>query len=285
MNFYKYHGTGNDFIIIEAMEGRSFLAPDMIASLCRRNTGVGADGIIYACRATSGVDAAMRIFNADGSEAEMCGNGIRCLSKYLYEKLGICKDNMQIETQAGVKNLTLRIEGGLVTDVEVDMGLPDFANPDLPVNQAGSGPGQVSLDLDNGENIEATCVSMGNPHCVIFVDDITTATVSGLGPMLERHKSFPSRTNVEFVQPLDPGHLKVRVWERGVGETAACGSGACAAFVAAIHAGIGESPMIINLPGGDLRLNVDQYGHIIMAGPAVEVFSGELSKCWYGSTK
>jgi diaminopimelate epimerase len=159
------------------------------------------------------------------------------------------------------------------------MGLPEFANSGLQTSKTDSGLGEISLLLENGDEIEAVCLSMGNPHCVIFVDDMAVAPLSSLGPAIERHELFPSRTNVEFVQIVDLNHLKIRVWERGVGETASCGSGACAAFAAALQTGRGNSPMLATLSGGDLSLRVDDYGHVFMTGPAVEVYYGEL--CFY----
>lgn len=280
MRFHKYHGTGNDFIVINAMEGGPFLPPDGIAALCRRNTGIGADGIIFACGAVSGVDAAMRLFNADGSEAEMSGNGIRCLAKFLYEREGICKENLLIDTKAGIKALALTLENGQVKEAEVDMGLPDYIDMSLPVTEAASRPGEVRITVGAGEEFDAFCLSMGNPHCVIFVEDVINAPVSRLGPLAENHKLFPHRTNVEFAELVDTSRLLLRVWERGVGETASCGTGACAAFAAALHTGKGKSPMIISLPGGDLRTRVDRYGHIFLTGPVVEVYSGELNPLW-----
>ena len=282
MTFYKYHGSGNDFVIIDAMQGESLLSPQEIAALCRRNTGIGADGVIFACAAAEGIDAAMRIFNADGSEAEMCGNGIRCLAKFLFEKKGLTKKDLLIETLAGVKKLQLTMVDEEVEEVEVDMGMPEFSGHDLPALQDPSEAGEASIILDDGEELSAVCLSMGNPHCVLFVEDVQEAPVARLGGELEGHPDFPNRTNVEFAQLSAPNRLLLRVWERGVGETAACGTGACAAFAAAVHAGKGESPMTVRLRGGDLKLRLDRYGHIHMAGPAVEVFRGELSRNWGG---
>jgi diaminopimelate epimerase len=278
--FYKYHGSGNDFVIIDAMQGEPLLSPLEIAALCRRNTGIGADGVIFTCEAAAGIDAAMRIFNADGSEAEMCGNGIRCLAKYLFEKKGLSKENQLIETLAGVKKLQLIVVDDEVEEVEVDMGMPEFSGDDLPAINDTSDSGEVSIVMEDGKELAAVCLSMGNPHCVLFIEDVDEAPVSLLGRTLEMHHIFPNRTNVEFAQLTGPNHLLLRVWERGVGETAACGTGACAAFAAAIHTGQGESPMTVKLRGGDLKLRLDQHGHIHMTGPAVQVFQGELNRNW-----
>ena len=280
MRFNKYHGTGNDFIILDGMEEGPFLSAREIEALCRRHTGIGADGVIFACTSRSGADAAMRIFNADGSEAEMCGNGIRCLAKYLYERLGMRKEGLFIETLAGVKALSLSVEEGSVREVEVDMGLPEFAAMGLPTPDDPSRPGEVNIRLANGEDLWAFCLSMGNPHCVLFVPTAADAPVSRLGLLLESHELFPNRTNVEFVQVENGHRMIVRVWERGVGETQACGTGACAAAVAAIHGSRCKSPIEVYLPGGVLNIRIDEGGHVLMAGPAAEVFSGELSSAW-----
>lgn len=277
MRFYKYHGTGNDFIILDAMKKGPFLTPMEVNALCDRHTGIGADGIIFACTSPCGADVNMRIFNADGSEAEMCGNGIRCLAKYLYERLGIHNECMFIETLAGAKELRLSLEDGAVKEVEVDMGLPELGARDFPAPDDPSRPGEVTVGIGKGESLTGFCLSMGNPHCVLFVDDAGEAPVSRLGPLLETHELFPNRTNVEFAQISDVNHIILRVWERGVGETQACGTGACAAAVAAIHKGRCESPVEVRLPGGVLKIRVDDHGHVQMAGPAVEVFSGELA--------
>jgi len=282
MNFIKYHGTGNDFIVVDARKDEKRIDPALISALCRRNTGVGADGVLFACGTSTGADAAMRIFNADGSEAEMCGNGIRCLAKYLYEHGGVKKESMFIDTKAGAKRLGLTVREGRVMEVEVEIGMPEFAAPSLPSQDNPSEAGKISLRTTGEEYIEAFCLSLGNPHCVIFVENVKQAPVPSLGPQIEKHELFPYRTNVEFVQVLDASHLAVRVWERGVGETAACGTGACAAFAAALHAGRGKSPMLITLPGGDLKVRVDDDGHIYLAGPAVEVYRAVLSPYWEG---
>ena len=284
MRFYKYQGTGNDFIILPAREGETLSrARQDIQALCRRQTGVGADGVILACQPQGGGDARMRIFNADGSEAEMCGNGIRCLAKYLYEREGMRKESMFIETLAGTKELRLTVREGEVVEVEVDMGLPELLGPDIPPPDDPALPGTREIDLPGGEVATAFCLSMGNPHCVLFVPDVEAAPVARWGTALEHHALFPNRTNVEFVQVTGPRSLSVRVWERGVGETQACGTGACAAFAAALHLGKGNRAMTISLKGGDLAISTDEAGHVHLAGPAVEVFAGELSPGWRGT--
>lgn len=282
MRFFKYHGTGNDFVVMGAMDGRLPFSAEEIAALCRRGTGVGADGAIFACPAETGADAAMRLFNADGSEAEMSGNGIRCLAKYLYEQEGMRREELIVETGAGARGLTLTVVDGSVEEVAVDMGLPDLTSRDLPAADDPARPGGVTIALPGGEVLSAFCVSMGNPHCVLFVDDVETAPVADLGPALERHELFPSRTNVEFAQLLGPESMRLRVWERGVGETYSCGTGASAAFAAALQSGKGSSAMAVELPGGVLHLRADEHGHIMLRGPVVEVFRGDLSPRWRG---
>ncbi len=279
VRFHKYQGTGNDFIILDGMKEGVFLSPQEVEAVCERHTGIGADGVIFALT-SAGSDAAMRIFNADGSEAEMCGNGIRCLAKYLYERSGVVRTNMFIETLAGTKSLRLSVSGGIVKEVEVDMGLPGFTALDLPAPDDPSSPGRVTIDIDGDAVIQAICLSVGNPHCVVFVEDVSETQVSRVGPVLEKHTMFPNRTNVEFVQVLDAHHIALRVWERGVGETKACGTGACAAAVAALHEGRCTNPVDVSLPGGVLKISADEYGHVLMTGPALEVFSGELAKGW-----
>lgn len=288
MEFFKYHGTGNDFIIIDGMAGGPSLAAGEIEAVCDRHTGVGADGVIFACAPESGADAAMRIFNADGSEAEMCGNGIRCLAKYLFERLGLRREEMFIETGAGTRALTLSVSGDKVDGVEVDMGLPQLAAPGLPAPDDPARPGEVIIEMaemEVKEPLRAFCLSMGNPHCVLFVADAADAPVSRLGPALEKHALFPDRTNVEFAQVDGAHRIRLRVWERGVGETLACGTGACAAVVAAIHLGSCESPVEVLLPGGTLNVRVDSSGHVLMAGAAAEVFRGELAGTWTAAIK
>ncbi|OFW55941.1 MAG: diaminopimelate epimerase [Actinobacteria bacterium RBG_19FT_COMBO_54_7] len=272
MDFYKYHGTGNDFIILDCRGRVPFLSPREIEELCRRHTGIGADGIIFASDSSTGAEAEMRLFNADGSEAEMSGNGIRCLAKYLFEREGISKEEMLIDTRAGAKAIKLEVAEGRVSNIEVDMGIPDFTG----------NAGETSILLDSGEELRAICLSMGNPHCVIFVNDVGAAEVERLGPLVETHSFFPARTNVEFAQVASRERLLLRVWERGVGETDACGTGSCAAFAAAINRGLAGKMMVIGLKGGELKIKVDDYGHLHLAGPAVEVFAGELSRYWRG---
>src|SRR3990172_2340745 len=228
MRFTKMHGAGNDYIYVDCF---AQAAPGDPAALGRamsdRHFGVGGDGLILICRSEV-ADAKMRMFNADGSEAEMCGNGIRCVAKYLFDHGLTKKTNLQIETGRGVLSLDLEVEGGKVRRVRVDMGKPILHAADIPTRLAGDPPTEAPLEI-GGRRLTFTCVSMGNPHCVTFVDEITDELVLCLGPKVEAATLFPRRTNVEFVRVLSPQEIELRVWERGSGETMACGTGACAA--------------------------------------------------------
>lgn len=282
MDFRKYHGTGNDFIILEGILTDLPMERDEVSLLCARRTGVGADGLILAGPAVSGGDLSMRIFNSDGSEAEMCGNGIRCLAKYAYEVLGMRKEELLVETLAGPR-VVRPIPGpdGEVGEVEVDMGAPDLASLQLPPPEVREEDGATLLDFEDF-SVRGYGVSMGNPHFVIFVEDVETAPVKERGPFIEHHPYFRERTNVEFVQVLDRERLRIRVWERGAGETMACGTGACASYVAALHLGQVAGEVEAHLPGGILKLKVDAFGHVFMRGPVVEVFRGTLHPRWKG---
>jgi len=275
LNFWKMHGLGNDYIVIDNRGGElsEEELPDLAIKLCRRRVGVGADGLLLVCNSRV-ADAKMRIFNPDGTEAEMCGNGIRCFAKYCFEN-GIAKKNViSVETLAGIKELYLKVEGGAVTSVRVNMGAPCFEAEKIPIIGNGTFINKP-LDVD-GKILMATALSMGNPHCVIFVNNIDNYPVDAIGPKIEDHKLFPKRTNVEFVQVISRKRLKVRVWERGVGETLACGTGACASVVAAKVLGKVEEEAIVELPGG--KLIVEYKGNVVfMEGPAEKVFEGKMS--------
>ena len=275
LNFWKMHGLGNDYIVIDNRGGElsEEELPDLAIKLCKRRVGIGADGLLLVCNSRV-ADAKMRIFNSDGTEAEMCGNGIRCFAKYCFEN-GIAKKNViSVETLAGIKELYLKVEGGAVTSVRVNMGAPCFEAEKIPIIGNGTFINKP-LDVD-GKILMATALSMGNPHCVIFVNNIDNYPVDAIGPKIEDHKLFPKRTNVEFVQVISRKRLKVRVWERGVGETLACGTGACASVVAAKVLGKVEEEAIVELPGG--KLIVEYKGNVVfMEGPAEKVFEGKMS--------
>lgn len=277
LKFTKMHGAGNDYVYISGFDQT---IPDDVEGLAvrlsDRRFGIGGDGIILILPSKSG-DACMRMFNADGSESEMCGNGIRCVAKYVYDH-GICKnDSLKIETGAGVLSLKLTIENNLVSQVTVDMGKPRLQPNEIPTLLASGADGRVVNQPIEilGHTLYATCVSMGNPHCVIFVPEATDELVLKAGPIIERDERFPKRTNVEFVEVLSRGEVRQRTWERGSGETWACGTGASAVCVAGVLTGRTERKILNNLLGGQLRLNWDEQSeHVFMTGPAVEVFSG-----------
>lgn len=278
MQFTKMHGIGNDFVVVDAMreawpEDR---LPDLARQICDRHFGIGADGWILVMPSRI-AEFRMRIFNPDGSEAEMCGNGIRCFAKYVFEHNLTPQKEIQVETLAGIVQPKLILQRGHVEKVRVDMGEPRLRRCDIPMR---GGPTQSpaireKLRLDR-EKYEFTAVSMGNPHCVLFFNNIEQIDVSNLGPKIEHHHLFPARTNVEFVQVLNHGELRMRVWERGAGQTIACGTGACAAAVAAVLNELTNRRVTVHLDGGSLEIEWQGNNHVFMTGPAEEVFVGTL---------
>lgn len=275
MRFTKMHGCGNDYLYVDCFSNPMPHDPSGLSrAISDRHFGVGADGLILICPSDK-ADARMRMFNADGSEAEMCGNGIRCLAKYVYERGLVRKPTLAVETGRGVLTLDLEVSGGTVGQVRVDMGEPILEAARIPTTLPGNPPLDVPLSVDD-RTFRVTCVSMGNPHCIAFVDAIDDKLVHGIGPQVERHPAFPRRTNVEFVRVVKPDELTVRVWERGSGETLACGTGACAVAVAGALTGRTQRRITAHLPGGDLQLLWSETdNHVYMTGPAVEVFSGD----------
>ena len=272
MRFTKMHGIGNDFILLDGFNRAIPNPEDLARRLCDRHFGIGADGLILALPSKR-ADARMRIFNSDGSEAEMCGNGVRCLGKFLYET-GLCRITpMQVETLAGVLTLALELgDDGAVRRVTVDMGIPSFDPAQIPVAAESNA---VTLEAA-GRSLRFFCVGMGNPHAVtfdLFPDD---ATFAALGPLLERHPVFPRRCNIEFCR-VDEEGAQVRVWERGDGPTLACGTGACAVLAAGARQGLLPRRARIQLPGGALMIRWDDDGHLFMTGPAEAVFTGEIA--------
>ncbi|MFZ9791121.1 MAG: diaminopimelate epimerase [Gemmataceae bacterium] len=275
MRFVKMQGIGNDYVYVDC-----FSQPfprDITKLACEisdRHFGVGGDGIILICPSEK-ADARMRMFNADGSESEMCGNGIRCVAKFVHDHGIARKDHLSIETGRGVLQLKLEIHNGKATQIRVDMGEP-ILKPDLiptTLQLDKTQTGKLSIDH---QNFDVTCISMGNPHCVIFVNEITDELVLGVGPKIEKHPVFPRRTNVEFIKVNDQNSFTMRVWERGSGETLACGTGACAVAVAGVLTGRMKRSVLGHLRGGDLRLDWSETdNHVFMTGPAVEVFQGE----------
>ena len=279
--FSKYHGLGNDFILVDNRHQTSpLLTPEQAVALCDRNTGIGADGVIFALPGTDGADYTMRIFNSDGSEPEMCGNGIRCLAKYL-EALETSDNSpptaphsYTIHTLAGPIVPTLQTDG----QVTVDMGEPYLFAQDIPTTLTTADTKVVDHPLAIADRLySVTCVGMGNPHCITFVEDVETLPLADIGPLFEHHPAFPQRTNTEFIQVVRPDYLKMRVWERGAGATLACGTGACAAWVAAVLTGRGAGRIAtVELPGGPLQIEWSlEDNHIYMTGPAVLVFTGD----------
>ncbi len=273
MKFWKMHGIGNDYLVID---NRNLQIADVEAAglarrLCARRFSVGADGLLLVETSTA-ANAKMRIFNADGSEAEMCGNGIRCFAKYCYENNIAKKPELTVETLAGIKRLWLTVEGGAVASVKVDMGTPTLESSKIPMTGTGKFVNET-LQV-NGEQYKATCLSVGNPHCVIFVEGVDDFPVQQLGPKIENHKFFPKRTNVEFAQVVSKNELKLRVWERGCGETLACGTGACATVAAANILGKTNSKVKVHLLGGCLE--VEYAERLFLSGAAEKVYEGKL---------
>jgi diaminopimelate epimerase len=276
VRFTKMHGAGNDYVYLNGFDQTLPMDLEGLAiAMSHRRFGVGADGVI-AILPTSRADAQMRMFNADGSESEMCGNGIRCVAKLVHDHGIAKKDALVIETGAGLLNLELQIEGGKVSQVTVDMGKPRLLAKEIPTTLCN--PEEQVLDhrIDvRGHTLFATCVSMGNPHCVIFVPEATDELVLGCGPLIEKDERFPRRANVEFVEILSQGEVRQRTWERGSGETWACGTGASAVCVAGVLTGRTDRNILNHLLGGDLRLRWEESsGHVFMTGPATEVFQG-----------
>ncbi len=276
MKFVKMHGLGNDFIFLDyyttGKPASDF--PALAVSLCQRNTGIGGDGLVLVL--PSGVaDARMQIFNSDGSEPEMCGNGIRCFAKYVYERGYTSKNPLTVETLHGILSLQLTVKAGKVESVRVDMGEPVLQAALIPTT--GAGDRVLSHPLQVGDKTFAiTAVSMGNPHCITFVDNAAEVNLNEVGPTLETHAFFPKHANVEFVQVLDEENVIMRVWERGAGPTLACGTGACATVVACALNNKTGRRVRVKLPGGDLNIEWGQDNHLYMTGPAAEVFSGEV---------
>jgi len=272
LDFTKMHGLGNDFILVDCRDkvvsNRLSAVGELSKRLCHRRFGIGADQMLLLYSSET-ADFKMRIFNADGSEVEMCGNGIRCLAKYIWDRGMSRKDELSVETAAGIIR-PVKADGM----VRVDMGEPVLEARAIPVNLEGLIK-DFPLIID-GKEFKITCVSMGNPHAVIFVGDVDGFDVKRYGPAIETHELFPKRTNVEFIQTVDPERLKMRVWERGAGETMACGTGASAAAVAASLNGFTGKKVTVGLLGGELSVEWSGNNHVYMTGPAEEVFEGRI---------
>lgn len=265
IKFTKMHGIGNDYIYIDCMERVPDRLPDLAREMSDRHFGVGGDGIVLICPPTlPGAHFRMRMFNTDGSEARMCGNASRCIAVWLHTHRNVTLNPINLETLSGIKVLTINKEGAWIASVTVDMGIPavDF----------------LEKEVDAGaETLRVSAISMGNPHGVIFVDRLSRVDFDRLGPLMENHPIWPDRANIEFAEVVDDGHIRVRVWERGTGETLACGTGACATAVAARLTGRCGGKVTISLKGGDLDVSWDgrPEGHVIMTGGATEVFNGQ----------
>jgi len=279
--FVKMHGCGNDYVYVVADRIRPADPAGLAKRISDRRFGIGGDGLIMLCPATD-ADVRMEMYNADGSRGEMCGNGIRCLARLYYETSGRRKNPLAVATDCGIKTVALMVSGGPFA-ATVDMGEPILAGRDIPIDHNGRG---IDFPLQVGGRVERiTAVSMGNPHCVVFVADdhifgLDDGDFARLGREFEHHPFFPRRVNTEFVRPLARDHLKMRVWERGSGETLACGTGACASLVAAVLTGRADRSAMVELRGGKLQIEWRESGsganHVFMTGEAVEVFRGEI---------
>ena len=277
MEFTKMHGLGNDFVFLDHFSvSQDVDYPELAKKLCHRHFGIGGDGLIVILPSKV-ADAKMRIINSDGSEPEMCGNGIRCFARYVYDHRVVVHNPMHVETLAGVLTLNLKVQDGEVQGVRVDMGEPILQADLIPVLGQGEPVVGQTLEVD-GSTFLYTAVSMGNPHCVIFVDDYETLDFERYGPAIEKHSLFPRKTNVEFIKVDSQRELTMKVWERGAGPTLACGTGACASAVAAVLNRKTEPTVTVHLPGGDLLIEWGPDNHVYMTGPADYLFRGE----WLG---
>jgi len=274
ISFVKYHGLGNDFILVDnRQQPEPIITPEQAILWCDRHFGIGADGVIFALPGQAGTDYTMRIFNSDGSEPEMCGNGIRCLARFIADLEGTnAQEIYRIHTLAGVIVPKLEANG----QVTVDMGFPRLRAAEIPTTLAAAEQQVVNQPIEvAGKSWQVTCVSMGNPHCITFVEDVAAISLEAIGPQFEHHPTFPQRTNTEFIEVVSRDYLKMRVWERGAGITLACGTGACAALAAGVLNDLCDRRATVELPGGCLEIEwsaVDQ--RLYMTGPAQQVFSG-----------
>lgn len=275
MKFTKMHGCGNDYVYVNLFEEKVDNPAEVSIKVSDRHFGIGSDGLI-TIGPSDKADFRMHIYNADGSEAEMCGNGIRCVAKYVYDHHLTDKTEITVETGAGILTLILFPENGKVQQVRVDMGEPILSPAEIPVVADGDKVIDEPIEV-GGKTWNMTCVSMGNPHAVVFVDDTASFPLETYGPLFENHEKFPKRTNTEFVQIISRTEANMRVWERGSAETWACGTGTCACVMACILNGKTEDKVLVHLRGGDLTIEYDrESNHVFMTGPATEVFSGEI---------
>lgn len=276
--FHKLHGLGNDYIVID--EFTEEIIPedkksDIVNILCTRGFSIGADGVIFVAPSKL-ADIKFRIFNSDGSEAEMCGNGIRCFGKYIYENDVLKENNITVETLGGIKELDLTVERNTVTSIRVDMGTATFKTRDIPMDREGDEFIDQELEVD-GESVKLTAINVGNPHAVIFTEELENVALDHLGPLIENHEAFPERTNVHFVNVVSPEEVEMITWERGAGFTMACGTGATGTVIAGYKLGLLQKDVLVHLPGGDLQISVYEDGERLgafMEGDAVSVFEG-----------
>ena len=277
MKFTKMHGIGNDYVYVNCFEETVENPSETAIKVSDRHFGIGSDGLILI-KPSKVADSKMEMYNADGSSGEMCGNAIRCVAKYVYDRGLTDQTSISVETLAGIKYLELTVENGEVTLVKVNMGAPELIAEKIPViadtETVVNEPVTVA-----GKEYQVTCVSMGNPHCVTFMEqDVRELDLPVIGPVFENHKMFPKRVNTEFVNVLDRKNLRMRVWERGSGETLACGTGSCATAVAAMLNGLAEDEVTVHLLGGDLQIYWDkETDQVYMTGPATIVFDGEIT--------
>jgi diaminopimelate epimerase len=279
LRFVKYHGLGNDFILVDGISAPADLSADDVIRLCDRHFGIGADGVILVLPSPSGqADCRMRLLNSDGSEGEMCGNGLRCLARFVWDVELVRKTEMAVETLAGIKRPHLHIENDQVIEISVQMGQPHWLAREVPTTLVPLDECAINVPLDvDGTVWNVTLVNTGVPHCVVFVPELLVIDWQAWGPRIERHPAFPHKANVMFTQVIARDHLQVRPWERGAGPTLACGTGACAAVVAAAVTCHTERDVHVTLPGGSLRVQWETATDVmVMTGPAERVFSGEI---------
>ncbi|HHT96273.1 MAG TPA: diaminopimelate epimerase [Clostridiales bacterium] len=280
MKFTKMQGCGNDYVYIDSTKEiikplTSKYVADTAIKVSNRNYGIGSDGLILI-KSSNIADFTMDMYNADGSSSPMCGNGIRCVGKYVYDYGLTSKTNLKIETKAGVKDLELHLDNGKVKEITVNMGMPILEPELIPVKLEGDSIIDREIIVGN-DKYNITCVSMGNPHAIVFVNDTKSIDIEKIGPLFENHEIFPERVNTEFIKVVDRKTLDMRVWERGSGETLACGTGACASVVASVLNNLTEDKVTVRLLGGDLEIFYDRNGKTVyMTGPAVTVYEGEI---------
>lgn len=275
MKFTKMEGLGNDYVYVNCFRETVDNPSEVAKKVSDRHFGIGSDGLILI-RPSEVADFRMDMYNADGSQAEMCGNGIRCVAKYVYDYGLTDKTSISIETLAGIKYLDLQVTDGKVSLITVNMGSPELVPDKIPIISDSKRVVDEPIEVD-GTTYKMTCVSMGNPHCIVFVEDTASFPLETVGPLFENHERFPKRVNTEFIQLLDRKTVNMRVWERGSGETLACGTGACASAVACILNGLTEDEITLHLLGGDLIVRWDQEENLVyMTGPARVVFDGEI---------